>query len=87
MEEKKVMPFGKNMRADIVTCEKESRWSFERTFPGLVSKRKEEVFIFTLENGEKAKTGDWIVLDVCDNWHTMPNGLYEIHKDDEIQDT
>lgn len=45
----------------------------------------ETVFVFTLENGEVAKTGEWIVLDVCDNWHVMTNDLYEMHKNDEIE--
>ena len=69
----------------VVKCEKESRWSFKMLFLNLAEKEKKEVFIFTLMSGETAKTGDWIVLDVCDNWHVMTNDLYEMHKNDEIE--
>lgn len=43
-------------------------------------------FVYTLQNGQQAHNGDWIVQDICDNWHVMKKSEYEAHKDDEIQE-
>ena len=43
-------------------------------------------FIYTLYDGQKAQNGDWIVQDICDNWHVMKQAEYDAHKDDEIEE-
>ena len=37
-----------------------------------------------LVDGTVAKENDWIVQDVCDNWHVMNDDEYQVRKDDEI---
>ena len=41
-------------------------------------------FLYTLENGQEAWNGSWIVQDACDGWHVFSDVEYERVKDDTI---
>lgn len=39
--------------------------------------------VYTLKDGTHAGKGNWLLQDVCGNWHVMTDEKYQKHKDDE----
>lgn len=70
----------------INKCEKEvvERNVYADLVEGPFATSHHLIFTYTLDDGRKAREGDWLLQDVCDHWHVMNEREYQKHKDDKI---